>query len=226
MERWAFIDAGPVEPALNMAADEALLDEVGELRAPILRWYGWSTPAATFGYFQKYDEVSSWTRLRPLLRRPTGGGLVPHASDWTYALAAPAGHPWHALRATESYARMHQWLVRAFERCGLATQLADCCQIAGPGQCFVGWEKFDVLHAGRKIAGAAQRRNRLGLLIQGSIQPIPSGISRDTFAHALREAASADWGIQWHSPDSSKESSRAADLLREKYGRNDYHQRR
>jgi lipoate-protein ligase A len=40
----------------------------------------------------------------------------------------------------------------------------------------VGWEKFDVLWQGRKIAGAAQRRNKLGLLIQGSVQPPPVGL--------------------------------------------------
>ena len=47
------------------------------------RFYAWLEPAATFGYFQRFAEVERMTLLRPLLRRPTGGGLVPHAADWT-----------------------------------------------------------------------------------------------------------------------------------------------
>jgi lipoate-protein ligase A len=226
MESWEFIEAGPVEPAFNMASDEALLEWVGRTGAPALRWYAWTEAAASFGYFQRYEEIASWTRLRPLLRRPTGGGLVPHAADWTYAMAIPAGHAWHALRAPESYERMHQWLVRAFAACGLPTQLAECCEVAGPGQCFVGWEKSDVLQGGRKIAGAAQRRNRLGLLIQGSIQPIPSGVSRQTFAAALKRTASVDETVQWNPSDGAFLMPRAMELVRERYGVDAYHRRR
>ncbi|MCC6234796.1 MAG: hypothetical protein IT580_19290, partial [Verrucomicrobiales bacterium] len=40
-------------PSWNMAVDEALLLSTRELEQPILRFYGWSQPAATFGYFQK-----------------------------------------------------------------------------------------------------------------------------------------------------------------------------
>lgn len=226
MERWGFVDAGSVEPALNMASDEALLEEVDRIGFPVLRWYGWTAPAATFGYFQRYEDIASWTRLRPLLRRPTGGGLVPHLADWTYAFAVPPGHAWHALRATESYERMHHWLVRSFAVCGLSTQLAECCEPAGPGQCFVGWEKSDVLQAGRKIAGAAQRRNRSGLLIQGSIQPVPGAFSRDAFAEALRRVATEDWGVAWCPIADSMMASRAAELVRERYGDDAYHRRR
>ena len=61
--------------------------------------------------------------------------------------------------------------VLMFRRLAIATELAKCCAKEMPGRCFVGAEKFDVLADGRKIAGAAQKRNKRGLLIQGSIQP-------------------------------------------------------
>lgn len=73
---WWWLNSGPGEAAFNMALDEALLESVGKLGAPVLRFYGWTQPAATFGYFQHYAEIERTTLLRPLIRRPTGGGQV------------------------------------------------------------------------------------------------------------------------------------------------------
>src|SRR6201996_7923753 len=96
------LNSGKSEAALNMALDEALLEAMPRLQIPVLRFYGWIQPAATFGYFQKYEEVAVTTHLRPLIRRPTGGGIVPHDADWTYSAVFPPGHEWHALKAEES----------------------------------------------------------------------------------------------------------------------------
>jgi lipoate-protein ligase A len=88
-QEWFYLRQGPERPSWNMAFDEALLEAVHLAGNPILRLYGWNEPAATFGYFQKWAEVASWIKLRPLIRRPTGGGLVPHDADWTYSLVFP-----------------------------------------------------------------------------------------------------------------------------------------
>src|ERR1039458_9410999 len=77
---WLLLQSGPGPAAFNMALDEALLKAMPRLSRPVLRFYGWTEPAATFGYFQKYADVERATRLRPLIRRPTGGGIVPHAA--------------------------------------------------------------------------------------------------------------------------------------------------
>ena len=77
-----------------MAVDAALLQAAPSLASPVLRFYSWAEPAATFGYFQKYSDVERMTLLRPLVRRPTGGGLVPHDSDWTYSMVFPPGTAW------------------------------------------------------------------------------------------------------------------------------------
>jgi lipoyl(octanoyl) transferase len=188
---WLFLDAGRGEPAFNMACDEALLEHVARHGVPILRCYGWTQPAATFGYFQHYAEIERTTHLRPLIRRPTGGGLVPHDADWTYSLAFPPGHEWHLLRAEDSYRSVHEWLQRAFAQLNVVTEVAPCCKKTLPGQCFAGYEKFDLLWHGKKIAGAAQRRNKLGLLIQGSVQPPPLGMDRASWETALRATAPA-----------------------------------
>lgn len=209
-----------------MAVDEALLEAAPALGQPVLRFYGWTEPAATFGYFQKISEIERVTKLRPLVRRPTGGGLVPHDADWTYSLAFPPTHAWHALRAAESYERVHQWLRAAFARLDVATELAPCCRKEIPGQCFAGHEKFDLLWHGRKIAGAAQRRTKTGLLIQGSVQPPPGSVKND-WQQAMCDAAQMDWGAHWVPLEiSGALAARVHELVKTKYAREDYNRRR
>ena len=93
--------------------------------------------------------------------------------------------------------------------------------------CFVGHEKFDLLRRGKKIAGAAQRRNRLGLLIQGSVQPPPGSPPRAGWEKAMGEAAGAEFGIAWtdFAPDPELRE-RAESLARQKYSQAAYLARR
>ncbi len=220
-----------------MALDEALLEAMPRLCRPVLRCYGWTQPAASFGYFQKYAEVERLSSLRPLVRRPTAGGIVPHDADWTYSLAFPSTDEWYALRAVGSYRRVHEWVQRSFERLGVKTELAPAALKAQPGQCFAGYEQFDLLWRGRKIAGAAQRRTRLGLLIQGSVQP-PPGLARSDWQQAMCEVAGTEVfapirpnppGPEVHwlplAPDAPL-SERVQHLLQLKYSQAAYNQKR
>ena len=186
-------------PAWNMAADELLLNQAAAIGQAVLRFYSWDQPAASFGYFQRFADVEFLTDLRPILRRPTGGGLVHHGeNEWTYSLVFPPTHPWYELKADESYKQVHIWIRRAFKYCGVVTELCPETRPAGAGQCFVGAEKNDLLHYGNKIAGAAQRRNRDGLLIQGSIQAKATGIDRKAWESAM--LAEIEW-IEWQPKD-------------------------
>ena len=222
---WRAINSGQCDAAFNMALDEALLESVSRLGSPVLRFYGWTQPAATFGYFQHFAEIESTTLLRPLIRRPTGGGLVPHDADWTYSIAFPAGHEWHSLRAEESYRRVHEWIQRAFTHLDVQTELAPCCKKTAPGQCFVGYEKSDLLWHGKKIAGAAQRRNKLGLLIQGSVQPPPLSLQRSAWEDAMRQTTPA--ATNWNELIVAGDLLTLADgLVNEKYSQSLYNQKR
>jgi len=209
-----------------MAWDEALLEASASVGHPILRVYGWSEPAATFGYFQKFKDVSLLTSLRPLIRRPTGGGLVPHDADWTYSLIIPPNDPWYELKAVESYQRMHEWMRAAFARIGTGAELAPVRRKEAEGQCFAGAEQFDLVREGRKIAGAAQRRTRHGLLIQGSVQP-PAGLVRADYEQALAMEARGRWAVEWipFQPDESV-SKRVEALRTQKYSHPGYNQQR
>src|SRR5437773_1154360 len=155
-ESWYLLNSGPGAAAFNMAFDETLLEFVARLGRPVLRFYGWTERAASFGYSQKFADVAGMTRLRPLVRRATGGGLVPHDADWTYSLVFPLGNWWYALRAPESYRTVHQWIRGAFARLKVETELASGSRRGPPGQCFVGAERDDVVGCGRKIAGSAR----------------------------------------------------------------------
>lgn len=207
-----------------MAVDEALLEASAVLGAPVLRTYAWSRSVATFGYFQRYLEIASLTSLRPLIRRPTGGGLVLHDADWTYSVVVPPDHARYRISAGTGYRLQHEWLQRAFAALGVRTELAPCCDARGPGQCFIGAEKHDLLHRGFKIAGAAQRRNRLGLLLQGSVQPKGLEVLRPRWEAALREACpDVDWRPLVMTPSLEE---RVRVLAAEKYGADPYNRRR
>jgi lipoate-protein ligase A len=246
-QTWLLLNSGPGNPAFNMALDEALLEAMARLGRPVLRLYGWTEPAATFGYFQKYADVERATALQPLIRRPTGGGIVPHDADWTYSLAFPPGHAWHSLKAEASYRRVHEWIRAAFGRLGIETKLASAASpnsellaapnpaMAGEGGrtpnsemgCFVGHEKFDVLWNGKKIAGAAQRRNKLGLLIQGSVQPPPISIARADWQKAICDVGRLELEIEWSGfePDEMLRQ-RAEFLAGQKYSQPAHNQKR
>ena len=210
-----------------MALDEALLEAAAHSGRPVLRFYSWNEPAASFGYFQKYAEVERATSLRPLIRRPTGGGIVPHDADWTYSLVFPPDHEWYSLKAEESYRRIHEWIRSAFALLKVAADLAPVGKRSAPDRCFVGYVKSDLLWKEKKIAGAAQRRNRLGLLIQGSVQPPPVAPTRTDWEQAMREAGTAAEGIAWSDFKLDAQlQARALSLATQKYSQPEFITRR
>jgi len=210
-----------------MALDETLLNSAGHWAKPVLRFYGWTERAASFGYSQRFADVARMTSLRPLVRRPTGGGLAPHGADWTYSVVFPPGHWWYSLRAPESYKAVHEWIRDAFARLNVETELSPCGRKELPGQCFSGAEQHDVLWQGRKLAGAAQRRNQQGLLIQGSVQPPPIGLAKADWQKAMCDVAFEKWQVTWSvfEPDTPL-NRRAEELARRKYALAEYNQRR
>jgi len=219
---WYFLDTGKGEPAWNMALDEALLHEIAALNRPVLRFYGWVERAATFGYFQPYAQIAAWTSLRPLIRRPTAGGLVPHDADWTYSVIIPPSHPWYELRAVESYLHLHRWVASALRAADVPAELAPAASKEIPGQCFAGAEQHDIVLKGRKIAGAAQRRAREGLLVQGSIQSLPAECDRALWQrHMLANP------VLWDELSLSEDiRARASELAKSKYNQPGYNERR
>ena len=154
-----------------MAMDEAL--HVNELR-PVLRFYDWSCPAVSLGYFCSWEE----SRARhgesfEYVRRWTGGGTVEHGNaDATYSISLPAACPWGRWRAPMLYQKVHVTLARALRECGIETDSFGPGEPLRDSACFEHPVEQDLLLGEAKIAGAAIRRTVRGILLQGSIQGI------------------------------------------------------
>jgi lipoate-protein ligase A len=176
-------DPTPAGAAMNMAIDEALLEISAN---PALRFYSWTRPALSFGYFGKFAEVSPGAGKREVVRRWTGGGIVRHGDDLTYSLVMPASHPAYAQSPAAIYAALHSAVREALRSENLEAELATTAAPKISEACFANPVRHDLLIRGRKVAGAAQRRVRAGFLQQGSIQlGALSSSFRERFACAL-----------------------------------------
>src|SRR5215207_3351670 len=156
--------------ASNMSADEALLESAGRGVAS-LRFYTWSEPTLSLGYFQHASERVSDANLARLawVRRSTGGAAIVHHHELTYALALPPGKEW----ASKEHwiCRMHHILQAVLKERGVKSHAVVCGeeQKLGPVVCFLHQTPGDLLIEGSKVAGSAQRKMRGALLQHGSI---------------------------------------------------------
>ena len=173
-------DGTPRSAAMNMAIDEALLESAN---VPCLRFYRWDHAALSFGYFGHYADVARHESERDLVRRWTGGGIVLHGEDLTYSLVIPAHDSSFANSSRSIYAAVHEGIRAALIANGKPAELVTVAGVDdsgaaisdrgyNPGHCFANPVRADVLVDGQKVAGAAQRRTRAGLLQQGSIQQV------------------------------------------------------
>ena len=174
----------------NMAADLMLLEFYPRPEVVRFRAYAWTSPAYTFGVSQPWAKYRAQVPAQyPLVRRATGGGLVSHLEDWTFALVIPPSHPLFAADAMASYAAVHEALLQALVRQGQPVQLAPMPagerNFLAPDDCARRAEPNDLVRSddGRKVAGAAQKRTRHGLLIEGYVwRPFLVGCDWERFA--------------------------------------------
>jgi lipoate-protein ligase A len=165
-----FLPYTVTDGATNMAADETLLHSaLSEIAS--LRFYGWSEPTLSLGYFQpeRLHREDPLLADLPFVRRPTGGDTLVHHYEVTYALALPPGAPWQG--GEPWLPRLHAIIAAALAELGVAARLC------GPGEqrqdegplCFRHFTTGDLLIDNAKVAGSAQRRHRGALLQHGAI---------------------------------------------------------
>jgi len=177
---WRLIDTGPLSGAENMAIDEALLSCFDPAKSrPILRLYGWSPPAFSYGRFQKPEEIIDLEKCRAdgvqTVRRITGGGVIYHAGELTYSLVCPVEFIPGARSVKDAFFHLTSFLLAFYRSLGLkachAAEHYHGSRRLGErtSLCFAGIESCDILIKGKKIGGNAQRRLKNVIFQHGSI---------------------------------------------------------
>jgi len=193
-----FID-GPRPGALNMAIDELLLQEAIAGGTTTLRFYQWSEPTLSLGYFQAYADRALHPSSQdcPVVRRSTGGGAILHDQELTYSFATPLASA-SQLNHSELVNVFHQTVCEVLQGQAIAARPLCCDEVPTPPAqsksaaeqpflCFQRRERGDVVTAASamsnepgqtscanplasaKIVGSAQRRRHGAILQHGSL---------------------------------------------------------
>jgi lipoate-protein ligase A len=155
----------------NMAADEAMLETAAESGVASLRFYTWTQPTLSLGYFQPSATRESLPNIGslPWVRRSTGGAGIVHHRELTYAFALPARPEW---KSAESWiCRFHHLVRGVLEDAGIESRLVICGEERKIGEvlCFLHQTPGDMLLGNSKVSGSAQRKLRGALLQHGSL---------------------------------------------------------
>lgn len=166
---WRLLETGFGDPAMNMALDEALLCELQPADPPILRFYDWSRPAISLGYSQKAEQLLDIPLCEkekvPIVRRPTGGGIVFHGVDITYSVILPQKRRFNI---QDTYQALQGYIVRGLSSLGITvSQYPNKESLSG--YCFVSPNIGDIMVGERKLAGMAIRRIKQKILCQGYV---------------------------------------------------------
>ncbi len=195
MSRWRLLLSPPADPYTNMAVDEAILMAYGQKKAlPTLRIYAWSPPGFSLGYFQKATEALDIKRCRqegiPFVRRLTGGEAIFHHHEVTYSLVCSPSGLGVNKSVKEGFKRICGFLIRTYKRLGLeaafAVDLGYAKRYPKSALCFASYEPYDVIIAGKKLGGNAQKRRKNVIFQHGSI---PLKLEIDYFSPFLKSPA-------------------------------------
>ena len=176
MRSWKLlIDPAPLPGDWNMAVDEFLFRRAEAAAATYLRFYQWDKPTVSLGYSQETAKVMDVEFCRRggigIVRRVTGGKLVLHDREITYAVASSDASVFtETLR--DSYRLISRALMKGLELMGLASDMAETSPesyVRGTMPCFALPARDEIEIGGRKIIGSAQKRTGAAFLQHGSI---------------------------------------------------------
>jgi lipoate-protein ligase A len=153
---WRLIHEEPQDPALHMAIDEVLTEEVAAgRRPPTLRVWEWASPAVVIGSFQSLrNEVDAEAARRhgvTVVRRISGGGamFIEPGNTITYSLYVPDALV-QGMTFADSYAFLDDWVLGALGELGIRAWYQPL---------------NDITSDQGKIAGAAQKRLSSGAVL-------------------------------------------------------------
>jgi lipoate---protein ligase len=175
--QWKVIDSGRLAASEVMAKDSALLSQISQNQVPMIHFYEWKTPCLTYGYFTDPLRHLNGENLErygiEMARRPTGGGIIFHLSDFAFSILIPSKHPFFSSNTLQCYRCINEKVAQAVEECCLysPTLFESDHHVKEPCGTFC-MERatiYDLIFEGKKAGGAAQRKSRNGFLHQGSL---------------------------------------------------------
>ena len=176
METWRLIISEPLTGTTNMAIDEAIMHAVSSGQVPpTIRFYRWSPPAITLGYFQSLaKEVDTEACSKAgidVVRRLTGGRAVLHHRELTYSLVAPENQSQVAGTILQSYLAISRGLVAGLAQLGVTAEITTGKKERkiSTAACFDTPSHYELVVGGKKLVGSAQTRRQGCLLQHGSI---------------------------------------------------------
>jgi lipoate-protein ligase A len=195
MQIWRLIRDGFNDGFYNMAVDEAVADAVEKgVSPPTLRFYGWKSPALSIGYSQKIDKGIDTAYCHKnridIVLRPTGGRAVLHDKEVTYSLISPKNNPpffppfkkgegWNYDNSISgTYKVISEALIRGLSFLGIDATVSPHPPSPQPSPtgrgkmwkvCFAATSQYEIIAAGKKLIGSAQRRFKNSFLQHGSM---------------------------------------------------------
>ena len=176
---WKILDTGLASGEVIMQKDADLLEEIALEEDPIIHFYQFEKKSATYGHFLKVTDFFNPAGVEKeglrLAKRPTGGGIIFHLWDFAFSALIPATHAVFSQNTLENYATINRAVLLAVEEflqqrgCELTPNDGAILGSGCEHFCMAKPTKYDVMLRGQKVAGAAQRKTRHGLLHQGSI---------------------------------------------------------
>lgn len=176
---------------MNMAIDEAIMIAHREgLVPPTIRFYQWSPPAVSLGYFQDLKKEINVDVCQDMgigiVRRPTGGKAVLHDKELTYSFIIKENHPVVNVSILETYKKISGGMIRGLSYLGITAELVPLrekfkSESLPKGEkseihhsdfksiCFSVPSQYEVQVEGKKIVGSAQVRKREIVLQHGSL---------------------------------------------------------
>lgn len=162
-----------------MAADRYLLDHAADKGTVSLRLYSWNPPAISLGCMENTGVILDKEALSrsgvEWISRPTGGRAVLHWNDITYSCAFPKTTEIFGDTISKSYSVISRCLMAGLALAGISCEShASAAEYAAVKRetklpCFLSPNRSEIMAAGKKLAGSAQKRTAAAVLQHGSI---------------------------------------------------------
>ncbi|MFH1778690.1 MAG: hypothetical protein ABH847_01485, partial [Candidatus Omnitrophota bacterium] len=155
--------------------DEAIMMcQAESASSPTLRIYRWLYPCVSIGRFQSLDDILNREGALPVVKRPTGGGIVFHNEfSFTYSIVYREDSFVSPKGVSNSYRKIHNGISKGLKSLGIGAALhmpgLNGRKSLSSKFCFSSPCEFDIVCGNRKIAGAAQRRRYGVVLHQGEV---------------------------------------------------------